>query len=224
MTMKPIPALLAMLAALAPLAPAQADPQASALVRRFLAVYDKATRFEGVVKVFCRHQGQTSETTYQLYLEKPNKSGFRVLEAPKKPGTVGTKLVWLGGPQVDVRTRFFGLPISLKADVTDLRLADLRGDTMADLNVVTAVAVLRAPDARYAYLGRQVVNGRTLERVELRSPRLLKGIRREVYGLDAETALPMVREMHDADGLAYQLTVERYKLDNVLPAHAFTLE
>ena len=204
--------------------PAQADPQGEALIRRFLAVYDQAETFEGVARVYCRHQGKATETTYQIYLAKPNKSGFRVLKAPHQRSTEGTKLVWLGGPKVDVRTRFFGLPISLKADVTDKRLGDLRGDTMDDLSVVTAVSVLRRPDVRVTYLGRQVLDGRALERVEVKSPALLKGIRREVLSLDVETGIPIVREMHDEAGVAYKLTVERFKLDNGLPSTAFTLE
>ncbi|MFN3428737.1 MAG: hypothetical protein ACK46X_02160 [Candidatus Sericytochromatia bacterium] len=220
---RPVLALALALVALAPL-PAQADAQGAALVKRFLAVYDKAQCFEGVVRVFCRHEGKSTETTYQLYLAKPNKSGFKVLSAPHQKASEGTKLVWTGGPKVDVRTRFFGLPITMKADVTDKRLGDLRGDTMADLNVVTAVSWLKAPDARFEYLGRQALNGRTIDRVAFRSPRLLKGIQKEVFGLDTETSLPLTREMHDDQGLAYKLTVERFKLDNDLPATAFTLD
>lgn len=205
-------------------APAYADAQGEAVVKRFLAVYDRAETFEGVAKVFCRHAGKTTETTYQIYLAKPNKSGFRVLKAPHQKSTEGTKLVWLGGPQVDVRTRFFGFPISLKADIKDKRLGDLRGDTMDDLSVVTAVAVLKRADTQVRYLGRQVLEGRTLDRVEVKSPALLAGIRREVLSLDAATGIPIVREMHDEAGVAYRLTLERFTLDNGLPAHAFTLD
>jgi outer membrane lipoprotein-sorting protein len=103
-------------------------------------------------------------------------------------------------------------------------LADLRGDTMLDLNVVAAVETLRGSDARFKYLGRRLVGDRRVDLVELRSPRLLKGIEREVYGLDTASGLPLVREMYDADGLTYKLTVERFKLDNDLPPNAFTLD
>lgn len=204
--------------------PALADGQADALVKRFLSVYDGAHHYEGVVTVFCRYGGKTSETTYQLFLEKPNRSSFQVLKAPAKPNTVGTKLVWTSGQKVNLKTRFFGLPIALSTEPTDPRLADLRGDTMVDLNVVAAVEVLRSPDARFKYLGRRLVGDRRVDLVELRSPRLLKGVEREVYGLDTVSGLPLVREMHDADGLTYKLTVERFKLDNDLPANAFTLD
>jgi outer membrane lipoprotein-sorting protein len=215
-------AAMAMLVATS--APAMADGQADALVRRFLGVYDKASHYEGVVTVFCRYGGKTSETTYQLYLQKPNKSGFKVLKAPHKPATEGTKLVWISPQKVQVRTRFFGLPVTLQTDATDPRLADLRGDTMLDLNVVAAVEVLRGPDARLKYVGRRLVGDRRVDLVELRSPRLLKGIDHEVYGLDTASGLPIVREMYDAEGLTYKLTVERFKLDNDLPPTAFTLE
>lgn len=217
-------ALLAPVALTAPTAPALADDRGEAAVRRFLAVYDRAETFEGVATVFCRHMGRTTETTYQLYLAKPNKSGFRVLKAPHMTASEGTKLLWFGGPKAEVRTRFFGVPITLSADITDRRLCDLRGDTMADLNVVAAVAVLKDPATRFSYMGRQTLDGRTLDRVEVRSPRLLKGIRHEVLGLDTVTALPITREMHDAQGLAYKLTLARFTLDNGLPASAFTLD
>lgn len=220
--------LAGVVALAAPAAPVQADPKndarGEAFVKRFLAVYDKAETFEGVTKVYCRHQGKATETTYQLYLAKPNKSGFRVLKAPHMKASEGTKLLWFGGPKAEVRTRFFGLPITMSADITDKRLCDMRGDTMADLSVVAAVDVLSGPEARFTYVGRQTLNGRTLERIEVRSPRLLKGIQREVLGLDSESWLPIVREMHDAEGLAYKLTVERFKLDQALPPTAFSLE
>jgi outer membrane lipoprotein-sorting protein len=224
MTRSHLLALTALLAFVAPTAPARADERGEAAVKRFLAVYDRAEAFEGVATVFCRHGNRTTETTYQLYLAKPNKSGFRVLKAPHMTASEGTKLLWFGGPKADVRTRFFGVPITLSADITDRRLCDLRGDTMADLNVVAAVAVLKDPATRFTYLGRQTLEGRTLDRVEVKSPRLLKGIRHEVLGLDAATALPITREMHDAQGLAYKLTLGRFTLDNGLPASAFTLE
>jgi outer membrane lipoprotein-sorting protein len=215
---------VAAVAILAPHAPARADDRGEAAVKRFLAVYDRAETFDGLATVFCRHAGRTTETTYQLYLSKPNKSGFRVLKAPHMRASEGTKLLWFGGPKAEVRTRFFGVPITLSADITDRRLCDLRGDTMADLNVVTAVAVLKDPATRFRYLGRQTLDGRTLDRVEVKSPRLLKGIDREVLGLDAASALPITREMHDAQGLAYKLTLTRFTLDNDLPASAFTLD
>lgn len=205
-------------------APALADDKGEAAVKRFLAVYDRAETFEGTATVFCRHEDRTTETTYQLYLAKPNKSGFRVLKAPHMRASEGTKLLWFGGPKAEVRTRFFGVPITLSAAITDRRLCDLRGDTMADLNVVAAVAVLKDPATRLTYMGRQTLDGRTLERVEVRSPHLLKGIRHEVLGLDTATWLPITREMHDARGVAYKLTLTRFNLDNDLPATAFTLE
>jgi outer membrane lipoprotein-sorting protein len=86
------------------------------------------------------------------------------------------------------------------------------------------VEVLRAPEARLKYMGRRLVGDRRVDLVELRSPKLLKGIEREVYGLDTASGLPLVREMYDAEGLTYRLTVERFKLDNDLSPTAFTLD
>jgi hypothetical protein len=200
------------------------DRHAQALVRRFLDVYDRADHYTGVVHVHCRAAGKTSDNTYKLVLQKPSKSAYEILQASVQPASVGTRLVWLGGPKVAVRTRFFGLPVSLQADVTDPRLGNLRGDTMADLNVVSAVAVLRSPSAVVKSLGRRLVADRRCELVELRSPGLLKGIVREVYALDTASGLPMMRELWDAEGVAYRLTVERFELDNGLSPRAFSLE
>lgn len=214
-----IPLALALLAA----APAAAAPDEAPL-SRFLAAYDRARSWRGVIRVVTRHEGATSDMRMRLFLQKPSRTAFTILASSTKPGSVGTRIVWDGGPKAHVSTRFFGFPIKLKTAFDDARLRDMRGDTLWDLSIVKAVAIARDPATTIRDLGPDRHAGRAVRKVEVKSPQLLPGIDKEVFWLDAATDLPVVREMHAGREVAYRLMVESSELDPALPPETFRME
>lgn len=200
------------------------NPQAQgkALTQAFLAAYAKADHFIGTVRSLTHSATKSNETVMKVWMKKPNHTAFLILQAPQKPSSVGTKLVWHGDdPKVTLRTRFFGLPITMRTGYDDARLNGVRGDTLMDLAVTTAVDMVKHPAATFEVLGKSSWNGRTLHLVKLRSPKLLRGITHEILGLDDATKLPLTREMYEGPKQVYRMEVQNFQLDGPWPADAF---
>lgn len=200
-----------------------ASPQAEgkALTSAFLAAYAKADHFIGTIRCVTRGQGKVNETLMKVWLKKPNHSAFLILEAPQRPTSVGTKLVWHGDdPKVTLRTRFFGLPITMRTGYDDARLNGVRGDSLMDLAVTTAVAMVKDPAASFELIGQSQSQGRKLKLVKLLSPKLLRGISHEVLGIDEASKLPLVREMYEGSRQVYRMEVQSFQVDGPWPADA----
>lgn len=200
------------------------DPVGDRMLKDFLAAYEQTDTFKGRVAIWVRKGSQTSTMRVDMALEKPNRTGLTVLESPQNRAAEGTKMTWFGEKKVHVRTRFFGFPIRLSVSVGDDRIKDVRGNTMEDTNIVRAVEILRHPDTELRYLGTNRFLDRPMQLIEMRSPKLIKGIDREVVWLDEKTKLPFVREMYADDELVYRLTVETYQFNEALPVNAFKLD
>jgi outer membrane lipoprotein-sorting protein len=204
--------------------PARAEESSGKLLASFLAAYDKVQTYVGRIAVTTNVNGKHQANKYLLALEKPNKTALTVLESPSQRGAVGTKIVWHGGANCDVKTRFFGFPLALSPRYDDPRLAGARGDNMWDLSVANAVLMTRDPRTRFKPLREETLMGRRMHVVEIRSPKLLKGIDYEVLWLDDALRLPFARDMVQDGQVVYHVEVETFKFDTVLPANTFSLD
>lgn len=200
------------------------EPAGDRWLQEFLAAYEATDTFRGRLGIWAKKGSQTSTMRVDMALQKPNRTALTILEAPENRGAEGTRMTWFGERHVNVRTRFFGLPVSLSVSVDDERIKDVRGNTLLDTNIVRAVEVLRHPATQLRHVGTERFLDRPMQLLEMRSPRLLRGIEREVVWLDEKTRLPFVREMY-ADGvLVYRVSVETFQFNATLPAGTFKLE
>lgn len=197
------------------------DARADKLIAGFLDAYTHAHSYLGRVEVVTHARGRTARSKYLLALEKPNHTAMTVLENPGMRAAEGTKIVWFGGPTVKLATHFFGLPIKLEPAYDDARLRGLRGDTMWDVSINRAVEMTRDPGSRFKYVRDDVLLGRKMHVVEVRSPALLKGVDHEQLWLDDKLHLPFQRDMFTGGDCVYHVAVETFQFDRPLPPDTF---
>jgi outer membrane lipoprotein-sorting protein len=222
-----LPVLLAALALLAPSAwqgAAQAAPQKTGdkVIAEFLEAFDRLNNFKGQVQVDTKNGRESSHMKAELNFEKPHHIAFKVLDYPQMPITNGSKIAWLGEGKAKVHTRLFGLPLTLPFPLEDPRLCDIRGDSIRDVSIVTAVNMMRTPGARFRYLGENRWKDHPVDMVEVKSPKLLKGIEREVIWFDQAAHFPWVRDMYENGEVVFHFTFDFWNLNLPLPPETFT--
>lgn len=207
-----------------PISASAAAHPAQALLGRFLATYERADHWVGRIHSHTVGPKGSQDTWMRVWLRKPNHSAFLIEKAPHKPASEGTKLVWHGDdPKVQLRTRFFGLPVTLQVPYQDPRLAGARGDDLMDLSVNRAVEIARHPACQVEAIGPGSWQGQRLQLVKLKSPRLLRGVTHEILGLDEVHHLPLIREMYEGSRRVYRMEVLEHQLDGPWPAGAMEL-
>lgn len=205
-------------------AAAASDPRAIQAMKDFLAAYENVRTFEGRVRSETRLDGKSQVTRSKLWLQKPYATALQIVESPQARAAEGTKLVWFGEPTVQVRTRFFGFPITVSPRYDDPRLAGLRGWDMRQLSISAVVAMVRDPRTSFKFLGPGTHLDRPMTVIEARGPRLLPGTERQLLWLDAEYRLPFVMESYDGGERAFRIEIEKFRFDAKLPLDTFQLE
>lgn len=211
-------------AALAAPAAAASDPRAVQVVKDFLAAYDAVQTFEGRVRSETRLDGKSQVTRSELWLQKPYGTALKLIEAPMSRAAEGSKMVWYGENTLQVRTRFFGFPVTMSPRYDDPRLAGLRGWNMRDLSIAAVVAMAKDPRSSFKFVGPDTHLGRPMTVIEARGPRMLPGTERQLMWIDDEYKLPFVMESYDGGERAFRIEIEKFRFDHKLPAKAFQLE
>ncbi|MDB5098056.1 MAG: hypothetical protein JWM80_2477 [Cyanobacteria bacterium RYN_339] len=200
------------------------DAKADKAIKEFLAAYEHVQTYNGRIAVYTNAKGKHVSSKYDLALQKPNHTMFTMVENPSLRLAEGTKVVWHGGAMVDVKTKFFGFPMKMAAKYDDSRLTGVRGDNMYDLSVAKAVEITKASGAKFKYLRTETFLGRPMDVLEIRSPKMLKGIDHEVLWLDQKLHLPFKRDMYQDGQVAYHVEVETFKFDEALPGDTFRVD
>lgn len=168
--------------------------------------------------------GAPGSSLVHYSFEKPNKTAVTIAES-SDPRTVGTKIVWTGGQQMAVKTKFIGFWIKTSIDERDPRAADQRGYFLDQTCVSATLDTLLDPGNQVTFMGFGNLGGTPIAQLDVVSPRRLKGISHDVFTIDGYRKAPIVREMYDQHNkLVFRIRMDNIQLNTTLPADTFNLD
>ncbi|MEB3195927.1 MAG: hypothetical protein VKP62_01875 [Candidatus Sericytochromatia bacterium] len=170
-----------------------------------------------------KDDGTVSRAKSIYKFEKPSRVFLNITESTNE-NVAGTRLLWTGGAEVQVRTRFIGVWVTLPLSVEDERIKDDRGYSLAQTSIPKIYDTLLHPAARLALRGETTVAGRPADVLDVVSPLSLAPTTREVFAIDRQTRTPVLREMYRGDRLIYRMQVDHITLNAPLTAADFSLE
>lgn len=168
--------------------------------------------------------GRPASNLVQFSYERPNKTAVKILQSSDGK-TVGTKLVWTGGKQMAVKTKFLGFWLKTSVDIHDPRAKDQRGFFIDETGIAQTLDTLTDPRNQTKLLGTGNLGGIPVAQLEVVSPRSLRGIRREVFVVDGQRKIPIIREMYDQQNrMVFRIRMDNLVMNPILPPAAFQLE
>ncbi|GEM_PF-6664884 len=202
------------------------DPvaQGRAVIQGLLKSYAAARSFQGSIQVETRLGEKVDIVRMNMWLEKPYGVAFKVLSSSLTPGQAGSKVVWFGEPNCEVKTSLFGFPVKLSASCEDPRLAGPRGWTLRETSVRALMRMVEDPRTTFRGLGTGTVSGRVMNLVEVRGPAILKGLDREILFIDDKLKLPFAVEGYDGAERALRLEIESFSFNTAMDPQAFKLD
>ncbi|HBN08620.1 MAG TPA: hypothetical protein DD435_08220 [Cyanobacteria bacterium UBA8530] len=204
--------------------PAQASAQDPRQILSGISTqYQRIQSLSSNMTTFCTANGKSSSCAVNAYFRKPGSLSV-VITSNTDAKAVGTKVVYQGGTQCNVKTKFFGFAVKLNLAVTDSRLGSLRGDTLLDTGIVRMMEILLDPNAKHRILGNALLDGKPVTILEVISSRALKGITREIYYIDNQSKIPCVREMYEGNRMVFKCQFKNVVLNPQVPSSAFILD
>ena len=201
------------------------NPQAQvqSLLSGVAQAYNQDTSIRAQVTVFVQNlqTGDSMSGDMDYWFQKPNSTALYVIDSSES-NSVGTKLVWMGGDQVAVRTKFIGFWVNTSLSVTDSRLLDKRGDSLADTSVGRMMSTLLDPQAQVTMLGSGSYLGQPVVQIAVVSRQSLPGVTSERFTINTQSMLPVIREMYSGNQLTYRIQLKNVQLNAPDPS-AFTL-
>lgn len=168
--------------------------------------------------------GKQGSNLAKFAWEKPNKTSVQMIQS-SDPKTVGTKIVWTGGKQMAVKTKFIGFWVKTSVDVRDPRAVDQRGFFLDETGINPLMETLLDPRNQTQVMGTGNMNGIPVAQLSIVSPRSLRGIGREVYVIDGQRMVPIVREMYDKNNkLVFRIRMDNMVMNSSVPSSTFQLE
>lgn len=186
-------------------------------------MYQQTNTISAQIICFDTNNGKTVSSRSMSYFSKPSKLSLQVLEHTDGKA-VGTKIVHLGSGKAKVKTKFFGLQVKVDLDLSDSRMCNLRGDTLQDTGIVKMMSVLLDESAQVRVLGQGSLSGVPVTMLEVVSRQSLRGITREVFGIDNTRKMPVIREMYQGSKLVFRTQFSNIVPNATLPTNAFTLD
>lgn len=216
-----------------PTAPAtgSANPQLDpaneiAQIRQQVAFnYQRNNNLRADVTVYVKNlqKGDTESAKLDYWFQKPNSTALLIKEHSPKAAAAGTKMVWMGGEKLAIKTKFIGFWVKTSLPESDERLKDTRGDRISETAVPRMMKAILDPRAQVVLVGRGQFKGRPVVQLSLKSQFSLPRVESERISVDTTNYLPVVREMYEGGKLTYRLQLEGIKL-NVHEPKAFELE
>lgn len=206
-----------------PQQPTQQQPtfNTQALLADISQRYQNMQSLQSQVIVYDAYNGKNTSSKSLSYFQKPNRFSVQVTEHTDSKA-VGTKIAYTGGTEAKIKTKFFGFQVKLNLGLSDSRICNLRGDTLNDTGIVRMMSILLDPQAQVKFMSQGTLAGAPIAILEVVSQRSLRGITREVYCVNLQTRLPVIREMYEGTRLTYRMQFTNTLLDPQLPANAFT--
>ncbi|HEY9854394.1 MAG TPA: hypothetical protein V6D05_01565 [Stenomitos sp.] len=206
------------------------DPGDTVLVQRLLSDVDTvravthAMTFTVTGYFLDEKTGQAGSSLADFCYERPEKTSIKIQQSSDGK-TVGTKLVWMGGKQLAVKTKFLGFWVKTSIDVHDPRAKDGRGFFIDETGITQTLDTLTDPRNQVKLLGTGYLGGVPVAQLEVVSPRSLRGIRREVFYVDGQRKIPLIREMYDQQNrMVFRVRMDHVVLNPALPPTTFQLE
>lgn len=187
--------------------------------------YAQNTNLRADVTVFIRNiqKGNVESAKLDYWFQKPNATALKIKEH-SKAGAAGTKIVWMGGDKVGIKTKFLGFWLKTSLAESDDRIKDARGSRISDTAVPRMMQTILDPQAQVAIYGRGEYKGRPVVQLSLKSRFMLARVESERITIDTGNFLPVVREMYEAGPkLTYRMQLEGIKLNSHEPK-AFELD
>lgn len=200
---------------------AQGDARGSALISEMLAAYSKTSAFSTHMDVLSREGNQSSRMGVKMIFAHPQNIALTILDAKQFPAANGTTLTWLGASKVRVSTSFYGIPLGITLPVNDQRLTNLRGYSLPDVTLSNQIKMLQESGTNLRYLGATKMGAHSVEGIEVRSNKLLRGIDRESIWMDSKLKFPVLIEMFEAGRVVYRMAFSNYEFNPQLPAALF---
>lgn len=176
-----------------------------------------------LVTFFRKDDGTTSSSRNEYRFAKPNRCSLVVTQS-QTPGVTGTKLVWNGGKDVAIKTKFVGFWIKTSLELMDSRLRDDRGWRIDETAIERMYATLLHPQARSRILGHGQLGGRPVAIVEVISPLRLKPATRDVFTIYTDRFIPAVREMYQGQTLIFRCQFVNIRLNTQQEPNAYNLK
>jgi hypothetical protein len=170
-----------------------------------------------------KDDGGVSRAKSIYKFQKPNRVLLNILESTNEKVN-GTRLLWTGGSQVQVKTKFVGFWVTVSLDINDERIRDDRGYSIAQTSIPKTYETILHPAAQVVFKGEGQVAGRPVELLDVISPLSLKPTTREVYGIDRVSRTPVLREMYRGNKLIYRMQVDQITLNARFTSQDFKLD
>jgi outer membrane lipoprotein-sorting protein len=168
--------------------------------------------------------GKTGSTLSDFYWQKPNTTAL-VVNKSSDGATQGTKIVWAGGSQMKVKTKFLGFWMKTSLEIHNEYAKDQRGYFIDETGIGPVMDTLVDPRNQVSIEGTGTMDGLPIMKVAIKSPRSLKGVASEVYVIDTNRKVPLVREMYDASKkLVFRIQMNKLVLNSQLPPSTFAIE
>ena len=168
--------------------------------------------------------GKEGSTLFDFYFEKPNKTALVVVN-DSKGATTGTKLVWMGGSQMAVKTKLLGFWLKTSIDIHHEYAKDQRGYYIDETGINPMLNTLTDNRNRLTFQGTGTLDGLPIVRIGVVSPRSLEGVAREVFVVDTRRKIPLVREMYDRGGkMVFRIKLDQVALNSRLPSDTFKVQ
>jgi hypothetical protein len=155
--------------------------------------------------------------------QKPKRNSVELMTGSDSK-VEGTRLVWTGGSQVKVHTKFVGFWLNIDLPLTDDRLKDPVGYRLDQTSIDKVFDTLLCPQNQTTYVGDGALLGRPMAVLAVVSPMSLKPATREVFGIEKATGVPLLREMYKGDQLYFRMQLESNKLNAKLTAADFEVK
>lgn len=173
---------------------------------------------------FVSDKGSVGSIQTRFCYELPNKTSLHIKQS-SEGSTVGTKMVWSGGKQIAVKTKLLGFWLKTSVDVHDSRTADHRGYFIDETGITPMMDTFFDPRNQVTLVGQGNLGAMPIIQVGIVSPRSLRGVAREVFTIDAQRKMPVVREMYDRNNrLVHRIRMDNIIMNASMPSNAFTLD
>ncbi|MDB5098970.1 MAG: hypothetical protein JWM80_3391 [Cyanobacteria bacterium RYN_339] len=128
--------------------------------------------------------------------QKGSRNHLRLLSGSDSK-VADTQIAWKDGEsKAQVHTKFIGFWITTGLEFSDERMNDPLGNKFTETTMQHFYATLTNPGNQWSFVADGVQGGKPMTVLGLVSPGSMKGITREVIGLDKATGLPVLRDLY----------------------------
>lgn len=216
---------VAPLATPTPLAPpqTQVDPRVTAVLSLTQHLRDSNASADCVLSFrYVKSDGTKAWLKSHYKYEKPRHNAVEIVDASEDKAK-GTQLIWTGGSDVQVHTKFIGFWLNVTLPLSDDRLKDPVGYRIDQTAIDKVFDTLLCPANRITYKGDGMMSGRAMTVIDVVSPLSLKPATHEIFGIEKATGVPLMREMYQGDKLYLHMELVSEVLNPHLTSKDFQL-